>query len=991
MRRVLRLSTALSFASLLMSTFATLGTGTPVGAEGNFDGLTDCLEDQGALAALFLVDTSRSLKENDPGAARVPALQSAVRALSTLRSSSTAEAEPIEVYVEFLEFGTRTRRSFPETPEWAPLPQDVEGVVAVLDYFRDKIRSDDTDYVGALEPWFDRSERPPDEIGAIEMLELAPDGSCQLLIWFTDGQLDIDYQNARKEFHWAPEPLILRSKSGEFAIESRAAEVLCEPGGVVDRLRDNNGRLYAPFVAAVALEAGGAGSIDFSLMQRMALGEANGERCGAREASGIFLRATELPQLVSALRRPVLGNPDSERKQISTCLAAEVEAGNAVECEFPFFVSESLGSFNLLTTASGRGVDVSLVDPTGAVLALRAEGIVQNSVGASLDVSRPLEEVLLIDAELPAASTAWAGEWKVRYTTEDPRVAERIRNSAEIYVLGSLKARLRNGPDLIRGRVGRFRVELVSSDNSPRGPLAFGPGSQIVVTVDGNELSQPGINEDGSFEYEYSVPNDPSLEQLEVAVELRPQFVINDETPPIPLDRFSGPLGFIRVKDAPRYPVVEFLGLGDLTPLNVDNPVATGQIRVDASLTPESGGCITLRDITTTLPESMVGLQPAPEFEVLLRGESIAESAECAIELESGEIEILDVRIAFAPDQLRVPAGQVRARLLFQSTSGLDPTQSGSFEGEIVAAIKPKTVTGTDTGTAFWLMALAVGLPVAVMYAVSILYSSRFQMPEGAMRVSIPVIYQAGHIYRNEHGRPVRLALRDEDMAIAAIEGRWARRPEFGSFRFSIRPSVSPVGQPVASVREASSVFVTSRHGSRGQAGDPGSNLTNVWALAVGYHDLVGAGLGPDGTPNERGNLDPLHGKFMALVPSGADAARVFSEIVSEVERNAPDSLEPAVLTAAEEAKKREVRSPESDAPPRGDETQGVPSPRQANNQQSGATGPTPLPGDDDVVDQRLQSEGPLEEPQRRRWIQRRSKRNLPDRVSLPFEVEDLP
>lgn len=911
---------ALLLSGLLVGVVAGLlvVTPSPAVAEGSFDGLAECVDEQRSLSALFLVDTSQSLRDTDPDAARVPALQSAVRALNTLRASASGRAQ-VTIYLEFLEFGSRTVRSFPDIPEWQVLPSDVEGIADRLSVYASRSNSEDTDYVGALEPWFDRGNpsRSIEEIGAIEMLERAPAGSCQLLVWLTDGALDLDHQTSRKEFNWAPAPVVLRSDRDEAAAEGIAKEVLCDTGGVVDALRlKQAGRLYPPFVATVALETGIGAPPDYTLLRSMALGEADGSTCGDRDANGVFLRAVQLPQLVVQLRRAVLGNPTAEQPEISTCLSSDVSADQTSECEFSFFVAESLTSFNLLMTSSGRGVDVTLIDPTGAELPLRAEGLVQNGVGASLEISRPLDEVFLVDAELPSGSSGWAGEWRVRYSTDDPEVAERIRNSAAIYVVGSLEARLRAGPELIRGREGRFRIELVSSDSNPRGPLAFGEGSRIIVEVDGVELPQPAISPDGSFEYAYDVPSELDADQLAVTVELFPQFVINEQTPPIELDGFSGVVGSLRLKDPPKYPVVEFLTSGDLTVLDVDNPVSVAEVRVDATLTEESGGCVELQRISTFMPDSLKSDGEVPNFEILRDGEPVPEGLPCAIEVASGEIEILELRIEFESEQLRVPAGQVRGELLFRSTSAIDAAETGTFGTEIVAPIEPRYVVATNTGTAVALMLAAVLVPILAMYGVSIFYSARFRLPESAMLVAIPVIYRSGQFYRNDDGEESRLLLRDTDTSLSGFAGGWSRKVELGTFSFSIRPSWSPIGHPVSKVAEANAHFVTSRHGSRGVVGRPGFNLDNVWALAVDSADLVGAGLAGDGSLHKQGQMDPLHGRFMALVPTGPDAARIFAEVVAEVGRRASDSIEAAVQKAAQAAKRREAEVTEPSPDP---------------------------------------------------------------------------
>jgi hypothetical protein len=589
--------------------------GAPTQSTADYNELQSCINEQRSLSVLFLVDTSLSLRQIDPTAARVPALQSALRALDSLRKADTADSE-VGVFVDFLDFSTTARRSFPESPQWQKLPSDISGISAQMDVFAGRNRGQDTDYVGALEPWNNRRNprRPADEIGALELLERAPAGSCQLLVWFTDGAMEFDFRGDVKSFNWAQEELILSARDQQADIRRRAQQVLCANGGVVDRLRIvQNGRTSAPFVAVVALERAGQPQ-DFSLIESIATGEAaNGDQCGSRQANGSFLTTSELPQLVSQLRRAVLGGPGAQGSSVATCLASEVGKGEEVRCEFPFFIAESFTRFNLLTTSTARGVDVSLIDPSGVSTPLLDSGRLTNSVGAVLEMSRPLPEVFLVDANLPSGSSGWAGQWKVRYSTTDPVLARQIRNSVEIHVFGALEAALRPGPALIRGRESRFRIELRSADGAPRGSLAFSEESRLVVTVAGEELPQPAISDDGSFEYQYLVPDDEDLTELALSVQVFPRFRLNSLSEPIELKPWTGNLGPLRVKAPPRYPLVELRS--ELSVLNVNNPVARAVLVVD-STSPESGGCVEFGGSQMTYPEAMSGFVGLPTFEV---------------------------------------------------------------------------------------------------------------------------------------------------------------------------------------------------------------------------------------------------------------------------------------------------------------------------------------------------------------------------------------
>jgi hypothetical protein len=190
------------------------------------------------------------------------------------------------------------------------------------------------------------------------------------------------------------------------------------------------------------------------------------------------------------------------------------------------------------------------------------------------------------------------------------------------------------------------------------------------------------------------------------------------------------------------------------------------------------------------------------------------------------------------------------------------------------------------------LIAAAILIPILMMYAVSVLYSSRFQLPESAMRVNIPVILKNGRVYRQEGGRETPATIRDDDLRLTGLHGKWARKVDLGNFKFSIRPSLSPVGQPVARVTSQAADMVVSRYGSRRGKGDPGGNLSNVWALALSQSALANAGLAEDGQVRSPGYIGAVSAELMALVPSGSGPAGAFTDIISDVEQRGLSSLE---------------------------------------------------------------------------------------------------
>ena len=91
-----------------------------------------------------------------------------------------------------------------------------------------------------------------------------PDGApgCQMLVWFSDGALDFDYQNrGQVDKEYAPGQQ-LNSPADRDAMKKAAQESVCRPGGVADQLRSSG-----VITVAIGLD-GESGKTDFALMRR---------------------------------------------------------------------------------------------------------------------------------------------------------------------------------------------------------------------------------------------------------------------------------------------------------------------------------------------------------------------------------------------------------------------------------------------------------------------------------------------------------------------------------------------------------------------------------------------------------------------------------------------------------------------------------------------------------------------------------------------------
>jgi len=297
------------------------------------------LSERQSLSVLFLVDTSQSLSGTDPASQRVDGLRSAYGTLVSIASTPTDEGGQVpDVFVDFADFGTTTRRSFAERTPWASAGEadDVERIAN----FARRNRSQDTDYVAALEPWvdFDAPDRPSDVVGALEILDQAPADSCRSLVWFTDGQFDIDFQGDAKLLNWIDPPFEVSSESSEAQAELRGIDRLCRVGGLADRLRsgtisDGEG----VYVTVVAL----GDSANFDLIRSIVAGTGS-VSCGAEAPRGEVLDADSLGELIYTLT--VGANPQSSvvpDNAIPTCKPASGD-GTLASCELAFQLAPTI-------------------------------------------------------------------------------------------------------------------------------------------------------------------------------------------------------------------------------------------------------------------------------------------------------------------------------------------------------------------------------------------------------------------------------------------------------------------------------------------------------------------------------------------------------------------------------------------------------------------------------------------------------------------------
>ena len=247
---------------------ATKAVATPAQSSNpSFSQIAGCISGADNLLVSVVVDESASLRSTDPQALRVQGISTAVDSIAQLAESTPS----LNVEMSLSTFA----RGYAHLAAWKRLTPSYASSLRTL-AARELPRRDSgdaTDYRQAL-------------LGAQQDLnarqkQLNDPNACKLLLWFTDGALDVD------------------------ADTSNAAAELCQTGGILDSVRSDG-----IAVVALALFTPGASVTDAQRNQLRAVaeGSAPGVRCGmvpipADHSTGVYLPAND----PSALERLFAG------------------------------------------------------------------------------------------------------------------------------------------------------------------------------------------------------------------------------------------------------------------------------------------------------------------------------------------------------------------------------------------------------------------------------------------------------------------------------------------------------------------------------------------------------------------------------------------------------------------------------------------------------------------------------------------------------------
>jgi hypothetical protein len=414
--------------------------------------LSECVAERSALQVLFLVDESKSLEDTDPFGLRVDALKASLLILAQVQSDVSSSDRDVDLRVGMAGFSVGVDRRVP----FQPLSKEsVGGLLTQAEQFRSRHVGLDTDYYAALQQsqaWL-AEEASKATVGG---------GSppCQLVVWFTDGQYDIEDRVApatRKLPHRKdPDRSIdLAARGAGARLVQRGREVLCQPSGIVDQLRVSR----IPLVA-VGLNTAASPFDDSSLREMV-----SGATCGTDSPLGDLIATDDVDDLVFGLagvaggvtKGPALPHPDPN-ETVEVCTAS-------ADCPDTqsFRIEDSMSRFLVLGVPEQNGVAFELRGPDETEV-VRLESNASGSteyLGARLDTTWISPKLFLSTVTLPAAP-ALRGEWEATFIDPDGTRAGATARS-RIQVFSDYDVDLKGPESLVRGHKAQFQIFVNSA------------------------------------------------------------------------------------------------------------------------------------------------------------------------------------------------------------------------------------------------------------------------------------------------------------------------------------------------------------------------------------------------------------------------------------------------------------------------------------------------------------------------------------------------
>jgi hypothetical protein len=674
--------------------------------------LSQCVQTNGRLSVLMLVDESGSLHTTDLRAQRVDGLRAVLIGLSRLADTSVGGRRPrIDALMAGFSGIVLPDPKTTDSAAWhAVSPASLDGLLRAAGNFQHRDFRPDTDYGTAL-------------LAARRLLsrhaaDLTTDGGrapCKALVWFTDGRYAISDRTGANaaglptDLETAPGIELGHKGSGAAAVDA-GRRFLCSAGGLMDDLRSDGVVKFT-----VALASRDLRPPDDAFLDALTTGGAGGTACGSTLAptTGLYLRAEDSSQLFFTFTEVVTG---------PTYL---------VKGSRSFTLPNGLRRFVISATVPDAGTTVELKGPTGGSLTLspRGPGRVALS-GARLTQHWVSPTAFEVQGDLPAGDAAWRGRWSLDFsaTANDP--AAQAYSAVQLYsaVQPTLERKT-----LARGGRTDLRVALVGADGTAAARSSVADGAVVTGTWTdpANGASRPLEIESTPAGLRARADIPERVSSPFAYVTLTARFPQVDGVSVLPEQRSFRLL--VRIP--------EHQGFPEVTPSELALPSLVGQGAAHGTITvtgnAAGAGCAWIPSQTVNGPDNTP---------IAMTADPHSDHQDGCVRLRPGQQRTFHITF----DATHTKTGTVNTEVPVLLTSSVTP---GTRTVRVQAGfemVPPLNVT-TQIWIAVLLTVLGALLPILLLMAIN-RHNARFTAPERLRALSQPVVVEPLHTLHPQGG-----------------------------------------------------------------------------------------------------------------------------------------------------------------------------------------------------------------------------------------------
>jgi hypothetical protein len=745
----------------------------------------DCVNSKRKLEVFYLVDGSGSLKDTDPQNLRSEVLASSLEQLAPTDNS-------IQVRYAVGTFGSKYR----SLKGWSELTS--ENATSESNWFRKNIPAligeGNTNWEAGLQG----------ANAALVKARNANSSSCQVVVWLTDGGIDLGVSSTSFDAEQESLQRICGIDPGTGAGSTGDAQILqLRNSGVniigvllrdeafMEALKKKNSGTHDALNAQMTFLqpiVEGTSEVDGRIFGSSATRYSCGGAISPSQAAGAELVASDSLQLSLQFARVIArsnnGSPTS------------VFGDNPAQ----FIIDPGIAYFDLLVSSKNW----ALQDPTGKVVSSPTTGIKPKLVAGAYLV------------RVPVSGNSQQGKWSIQNTTH---------TEADVFLYSGLTMKV-NATSVTVGKPTDIKGQILDVNGQPANLTIYGSNSLRVTSFN----STKGVDSEvpltldpasGTFSGTFQPPKGVSQAQFDIALTLTTKSGI--KLTPLTQQIEA------RVGLPPEYPQIQGSGVV-LSTLSGTSGKATGILVLEGSNVADGQVCLQSPQIT---------IDPKPS-----RISSFVwnEAGNGCIDIAKGTTKEIKYSVSNKTQSDGQSSGVIPASFK-TNMSGLDPIEQDiavNFDSKVKVneLVRWLILIG--------LILLGLALPLGILYFFGY-RNSRILWGEGIQRVMVPVtLNSAGTISRRDgktaEGMGPGAQKREYDWhtqsaeRLRSITDSWSDGINSGTVEIKGRASRNPFGDPVVIATASEGTRLISSLGGitkGGREGRVGVDIASAWYVAV--------------------------------------------------------------------------------------------------------------------------------------------------------------